>query len=60
MSLSLRQAKAQEKKRETKEKPKPPKKKEQEQVEENLYTEENSGITIGDLIDKDIFNNIEE
>ena len=59
MSLSIRQAKPKEKKPEQ-EKERPPKKK--ENVEHNgSYTEdEEGGITIGDLIDKDIFDNIEE
>ncbi|MGI6555233.1 MAG: 30S ribosomal protein S1 [Bacillota bacterium] len=59
MSLSIRQAKPKEKKQEQ-EKERPPKKK--ENVEQNgSYTEdEEGGITIGDLIDKDIFDNMEE
>lgn len=62
MSLSLRQAKEKEKKHEEKEKVKPPKKKEhKEHTEQASYTENNEGgITIGDLIDRDIFDNLEE
>lgn len=66
MSLSIRQTKEKEKKQEDKERERerdrererPPKKK--EFVEQNSYTEDDQGITIGDLIDRDIFENMEE
>lgn len=59
MSLSLRQAKAKENKPEEKvEKEKPAKKK--EHVERTSYIEEEHGFTFGELIDKDIFENLEE
>ena len=63
MSLSIRQAKEKEKKQEEKpvekpREPKPPKKK--EIVEQTSYTEEESGFTFGDLIDPEIFDNLEE
>jgi len=64
MSLSIRQAKPKEKKQEEKPVEKeiaqePPKKKEPA-VEQTSYTEEESGFTFGELIDKDIFDNLEE
>ena len=58
MSLSIRQTKETEKKHEEKERERPAKKK--EFVDQHSYTEEDSGITIGDLINRDIFEGMEE